>query len=75
VRDLLGRFLDSPFVSPLEKTSKSIGGGSLPFLDPLAFVDTFSPKFFITVRGVYCFCLVYAWKQRVYGSGFYSGFF
>jgi hypothetical protein len=58
VRDLLGRFLDSPFVSPLEATSNSSGGGSFPFLDPLALVDSFSPKFFMTVKGVYCLGLV-----------------
>jgi hypothetical protein len=71
VRDLLGRFLDSPFSSP---PSNSTGGGGFPFLVPLALPDSFSPMFLMTVRGTYCFSRLYAWKHRMYGSGFYSVF-
>jgi hypothetical protein len=77
VRDLLGRFLDTPYSPQPEATSNSTGGGSFPFLDPFALMDSFSPIFFITVKGACCFSLVdCAWKQRMYGSGlYYSGFF
>jgi hypothetical protein len=78
VRDLLGRFLESPYGTPPVVISNSIGGGSFPFLDPRALMDSFSPIFFTAFRGACCLSLLdCAWKQRMYGSGLYysAGFF